>query len=507
MDDKLTNNVYKALSERVWRAPGSLALVYEDQSWTAGEFLNRVDATAGYLRGRGIHERDVVAAWGQNTPEFLFLYYAAAKLGAIFVPFNPNLTLAEAEQNLENCAAKLLFHDDLVADAASSLVSPSKLVKFAELPEIYTAHEVSEAVPTADDFLIMYSSGTTGAQKAIVLDHDAQVRAAGSLAEMWGLSFDDVVVVALPLGFLFGLSTGAAATLQTGGTVVLLTRFHPKAVLEALVKHRATVYHGVPTMFSMMLDYSEQQNQHYDLSFMRRLITAGAPLPNETRERFEARFNARLENYYAMTEATPVFGRYPNDDSQPQAAVGRMAPGASIRIVRPDGSECGVGEEGELVIRAAATAKRYWNNPELTGTSLSHGYFKSGDLGYRDAEGYYYLTGRIKDVIIRGGANISPVEVEEALATHPAVHGCAVLGAPDRIFGEVPVAFVVLREGHAATADELITHCTERIADFKVPQLILFESELPMGKTGKTDRTTLRQRLDGLTASSSSTPR
>lgn len=498
MSETLTHNVYIALSERVRRSADSLALVYEDQTFTSAELLDRVDAAAEYLRDRGIQESDVVAAWGQNSPAFIFLYYAAAKLGSIFVPFNPNLTHSEAQHNLENCAAKLLFHDDHVAKAAALLVPSSQRVTFTEILEVHTARDISNAVSPAEDVLIMYSSGTTGAQKAIVLDHEAQVRAANSLAEMWDLTADDVVVVALPLGFLFGLSTAAATTLQAGGTVILLRRFHPKAVLEALVQYSATVYHGVPTMFSMMLDYSEQQNQNFELSFMKRLISAGAPLPNETRERFEAHFNVRLENFYAMTEATPVFGRYAGDDSQPEAAVGRLAPGASIRILREDGSECSVGEQGEIVIRAAATANRYWNAPELTTSSFIEGYFKSGDLGYRDVDEYFYLTGRIKDVIIRGGANISPVEVEEALTTHPAVHSCSVIGAPDRIFGEVPVAFVTLHHGQSAAAEELIAHCAYRIADFKVPHRIIFESELPVGKTGKIDRGALRRSLDDM---------
>jgi long-chain acyl-CoA synthetase len=324
------------------------------------------------------------------------------------------------------------------------------------------------------------------------------VNAAAALSEMWGVGTEDVTVVGLPLGYLYGLSTAAAVGLQCGGTVVILPRFHPRDALEALVASKATIYHGVPTMYSMMLEFCEQRDLRFDLSRVRELICAGAPLPGEMRQRFAARFGQALHDYYAMTECTPVFGSYSGDQRpMPAKAIGRLAPGAAVRILRPDGADCRVGEEGEILVRGAATMKRYLNSPELTNTVMNDGFVRSGDLGYRDIGGYYYISGRLKDVIIRGGANISPSEVERALVSHPGVRDAAVVGAEDRIFGEVPIAFIVRRHGSQVSADELIQHAEKLLSDFKVPRQYVFDTELPLGKTGKVDKAELKRRLAG----------
>jgi long-chain acyl-CoA synthetase len=346
------------------------------------------------------------------------------------------------------------------------------------------------------DFLIIYTSGSTGTPKGIVLSHAAQVNAAAALSEMWGVGEKDVTVVGLPLGYLYGLSTAAAVGLQRGGTVVILRRFHPRDALEALVASKATIYHGVPTMYSMMLEFCEQQDLKFDLSQVRELICAGAPLPGEMRQRFATRFGRALHDYYAMTECTPVFGSYSSDlRPVPAKAIGRLAPGATVRILRPGGADCGVEEEGEILVRGAATMKRYLNSPELTNIAMKDGFVRSGDLGYRDSAGYYYISGRLKDLIIRGGANISPSEVEKALASHPGVQDAAVVGIEDRIFGEVPIAFVVRRHGSRVSADELVQHAEMLLSDFKVPRRYVFETELPLGKTGKIDKAELKRRL------------
>jgi long-chain acyl-CoA synthetase len=284
--------------------------------------------------------------------------------------------------------------------------------------------------------------------------------------------------------------------LQSGGTVAILRRFHPRDVLEGLVSHRATIYHGVPTMYSMMLDYCEQRGLTYDLSGVRTLICAGAPLPEEMQQRFTKRFGKVIQNYYAATETTPVFGTFANDPRPiPKGSVGRAAPGLQVRIIRPDGTDCGDNEDGEVLVRAAATMKCYLNNPEQTNAAFRDGLFRTGDLGRRDSDGHFYLTGRIKDIVIRGGANISPSEVEAVLSSHPSVQDIAVVGGPDRIFGEVPVAFVVVRHGASVTQEDLIAYAEKTLSDFKVPRTIHFETELPLGLTGKFDKKALKARL------------
>jgi long-chain acyl-CoA synthetase len=488
-------SAYDALRATVARHADRTAIVWENESITYANLLAHVDSAAHQLQRQGIGQGVCFAAYSQNRPELMFCYYAAARLGAVFVPVNPNMTLPEVDYAVRHSDSRLLLYDEAGAGLARKAAPASAPIENLCRPLTAAPEDPPDSPRPHDDFLIIYTSGTTGSPKAIVLDHAAQLAAASALAEMWGMTADDVTLVALPLGYLYGLSTASAVGLQTGGKVVILRRFHPRDVLESLIAHKATVYHGVPTMFSMMLEYCEERDLTFDLSGMRELVCAGAPLADEMRKRFAARFGSDLHNYYAMTEATPVFGRYSKDpEPVPEGAVGRAAPGLTAKILRRDGRECGVGEEGEILVRAAATMKRYLNAPEQTAAALRDGLFRSGDLGRRDERGYYYITGRIKDVIIRGGANISPSEVEAVLAAHPAVQDAAVVGVSDRVFGEQPVAFIVPRRGMEVTEEMLIGHAETALADFKVPRRYFFVAELPQGKTGKIDKVELGRR-------------
>lgn len=496
-------SVYAAFEATARQHPAKIALKFEGDTVTYGELLTLIDNTARHLKERGVGQGDAFAAFSQNRPEQLYCYYAAAKIGAIFVPINPNLTQAEVEYTVGHSQAKLLFHDEVVAETAKGAVAADLLVPMAELAKKLPETSVDTAVVRPeDDFLIIYTSGTTGAPKAIILTHASQINGPAALARLWGITSEDTTLVALPLGYLYGLSTAAASGLQSGGTVVVVRRFHPRDVLAALVESEATVFHGVPTMFSMMMEYCEQRSLSFDLSRMRKLICAGAPLTAEVERRFVKQFGKELENYYALTECTPVFGRYFDDPTPlPEGSIGRAAPGAVAKILRADGAECGPNEDGELLVRAAATLDRYLKNPSMTEEAMSGGFFKTGDLVRRDEKGFFYITGRIKEIIIRGGANISPAEVEKALIAHPGVQDVAVIGLADRIFGEVPVAVVVRRHSSEVTQEELISHAEGLLSDFKVPRTIFFQTELPQGKTGKTDKKALKERVEGLLAS------
>lgn len=491
-------NIFAALAERAAKRPAQSAIVFEEEKVSYGELVEAVERAARHLVAVGIGRGDRVSAIAQNRPELLLLYYAVARIGAVYVPLNLDLTAAELSYAFAHSGSKLLFHDAASGEGVAGTLPEHRRLPIERLREPIDSLSLpaADAVGPHDDFLVIYTSGTTGKPKAILLDHGAQMGAAWALAEMWALTPDDVTLVALPLGFLYGLSTASAVGLQSGGTVVLMRRFRPREVLEALVAHRASIYHGVPTMFSMMLEYCEQQCCSFDLSGTRELISAGAPLLVEIRRRFADRFGKGLQNYYAMTECTPVFGRYSRAIVPvPDGSVGMAAPGLKYRIVRPDGSTCEVGEEGEILVRAAATLKAYLGAPEQTAAAFLDGYFRSGDLGYRDQDGFFFISGRIKDIIIRGGANISPSEVEEVLVRHEAVQDVAVVGAPDRIFGEVPVAFVIRRHGAGVTPEALIAHAERDLADFKVPRTYYFLESFPMGKTGKVDKAALRTGL------------
>ncbi|WP_347309989.1 class I adenylate-forming enzyme family protein [Defluviimonas sp. SAOS-178_SWC] len=493
-----TAPVYQALAEVVAKHPAKTAIVFDGEQISYTTFLIMVDRAAAHFSRAGIGRGGVVAVCSQNRPEIMYAYYAAAKLGAVLVPVNAALTAEEVAYAVEHSGANVLYYDASMTETIWAAVDEDRIELIDALAEpLDGEREITAAeVRSEDDFLLIYTSGSTGAPKAVMLSQGGQCAAPEALARMWGVGADDVVLVALPLGFLYGLSTGCAVAFQSGATVVLQRRFHPGEALEGFVSENATVFQGVPTMYSMMLEYCEQQDIFFDLSGMRSLICAGAPLGPELAARFKDRFGNEIQNYYAMTEATPIFGRYREDPGPvPGMAIGKAAPGAEIRILRPDGTACADGEEGEILVRGASTLTRYVGNEVLTRESLVDGFFRSGDLGYRDANGFYFLTGRLKDIIIRGGANIAPAEVEAAIETHPAVQAAAVVGAADRIFGEVPVAFVVLASGRTATAEELEAHAAKRLAAFKVPRRILFEKAFPLGVTGKVDKAKLKTRL------------
>ena len=489
--------VYDRLRHVAAARPDACALEFQDQSFTYADILEVVERAAALLRSASIGFGDAVVSYATNSPDLLFVYFAAAKLGAVYVPVNPNMSAAEVGYIYGHSDAKLLLHASLAAGVAERLVP----TQCRQLLSNVTATTVPEeanlppcgAVSRKTDFLICYTSGSTGAPKAVVLDHGSQVDVCASLSEFWGLTESDVTLVALPLGYLFGLTTASAAGLLSGGSVVLLPKYRPSDVLEAMIARHATIFHGVPTMFTMMLEYVEQNRASFDLSAVRQLICAGAPLPEEIAQRFARTFGKPLRNYYAATECSPVIG-HPDAHSRalPPGSIGCLAPGAEVRIVSAEGHDCPVGVEGEFYVRGAATMNRYLKNPELTATALSGGWFRTGDLGQVDAAGYYFITGRIKDTIFRGGANIAPAEVEAVLSTHPDVANVAVVGAPDKIYGEVPVAYIVPRGDSRPGEQALISHAQASLADFKIPRHYVLVGGLPLGKTGKIDKSALK---------------
>jgi long-chain acyl-CoA synthetase len=493
--------IYNALVKVAKRQPDKVGMIFGDQSLTFRDLVTRIDAVAAQLRDLRIERGDAVAVFSQNRPEFIFCLFATAKIGGIFVPLNFNLTKSEVDYILGHSQAKLLFHDDKVADLGA-LDLPQDMRRPIEILDgSYDGGEpgVEPRLDLDDDLLITYTSGSTGVPKAVVLTNRAQLNAAASFREMFGLSPADTTVLGAPLGFLLGLSTITTVSLLAGAKVVMNRRFHPGEILDALTRHSATLFHGVPTMFSMMLEYSEEQNALYDLSKMRLLICSGSPLMDELRERFTKRFGHDLQDYFGMTECYPVFGQHHADPvPTPRGSVGKVAPGAAVKVLDSEGKELPVSSHGELLIKAPSMVKRYHKDPDLTKASFADGWFKTGDIGYQDEDGYVYITGRIKDLIRRGGANVAPVEIENALLKHPGVLSAAVIGVPDKIFAEVPVAFIVKRNGTVLSEEDLVSFGSQYLAKFKLPAKVYFESELPLGRTGKVDKKALRMRWDEL---------
>ena len=461
------------------------------------ELSREIARTAARLQALGFGGRRPVAVLCENRAEIMLFYYAIARLGGTFVPVNASLSAPEVAYILAHAEASVLVYDERMQEIAKAALAEGGSTPGMTLAEFMAVEapvvEMAAAVSAQDTFLMVYTSGSTGKPKGVALSQANEVAGNASLIEMWGMGPQDVNVVALPMGYHYGLTTATAATLQSGGQAVLLRRFHPREVLEALVQHRATVFQGVPTMFAMMLEYAEQNGVEVDLSFMRLLISAGAPLSTELRERFEKRFVKRIDDYYALTESRPIFGRYWNDPAPvPRQAIGKAAPGALVKIVDAQGHDVADGVEGEFYVRGPSVTPGYLKNEAQTRELFNEdGLIRTGDLGYRDSEGFYYITGRTKDLIIRGGANIAPAEVEQVLGQHGSVQSVAVLGVPDEKFGQLVAAYVVPRSGQLPQQEELQAWCQGRLAEFKIPAYIVPAKELPLGNTGKVDKKAL----------------
>lgn len=469
------------------------ALRFENQDLSYAELEEAIASAASAITDLGIGVGDAFAMLCENRPEVMIAYFAAARVGAVFVPINPSLSPSEITYVIEHSDAVMLFHDEAMREVAEQ-AAPHEMLR--DIGRLSARGHPFAALSTdaSRDFLIIYTSGSTGRPKAVVFDQAAEHFGNAALIDLWAICPDDRMVVALPLGFLYGLSTAAATGLQAGCEVTIVRKFSPARTIAALVAQRATIFHGVPTMFAMMVDYVERENLAVDLSFMRLLICAGAPLPPSLRLRFAERFGKAIDDYYALTEVRPIFGRFADDKTTwPPETLGRLAPGADVRICDAAGDDVAEGLIGEIFVKAASTMVRYHKNPDLTASVKHDGFFATGDLGLRNSAGFYYLTGRIKDVIIRGGANIAPAEVENVLLELEPVSGAAVLGDSDRIYGEVPVAFITLRERLAT--DVILDHCRRRLADFKVPVRVEVLQELPLGVTGKVDKNALRHRM------------
>jgi long-chain acyl-CoA synthetase len=481
------------LAQAAALAGDRVALIHDDTEISYPQLLAAIELMGQRLATLGLLPGATFAMLAHNRPEILVAYYAAARYGYVYVPLNPALAAREVAHVIRHSRAQLLLHEQEFDAVAVAACESARRMELGQLGQVLPLRSLQAAPSGQGDFLIIYTSGSTGTPKAVVFGQAAEVDGNDSLIGMWGIGPDDRTLVALPLGFLYGLSTAAATALQAGGSVVLLRRFHPKDALEALIRHRVSVFHGVPTMYAMMLDYSEAAGRRFDLSFIRQLVSAGAPLGDDLRRRFEQRFSRHIDDYYALTEARPIFGRYHDDPRPvPRGSLGREAPGVRARILAADEREVAPGEVGELAVHAPGMFTRYDGDPELTAQVLTGGEFRTGDLARRDVDGYYFLTGRIKDIIIHGGANVAPAEVEEVLLSHPGVSMAAVVGAAHATFGEVVIAFVVARTQQEPDPAALLAHCASRLARFKVPTRIHVLDQLPLGLTGKVNKQKLK---------------
>lgn len=457
-----------------------------------------VGKLAVHLRSRGIAKGDRVLLVMNNSAEWLISMFAALRIGAVVVPVNPGLSPAEMctiAAHCEPCLAivddEFVGHLDAVAAQFPMLVRPaSGDDDWISQGAVADADPGATKMDPADPCMIFYTSGTTGAPKGVVISHGAVHYIASMTSTHMQIGPADVSLVMGSLAFIYPLAINCLASLKGGATVVLQDRFHPKLVCEAVQARGVTVTMGVPTMFVMLMNFDSVRQ--YDLSSMRLAISGGASLPDALCRRAKDVLGFEIFDLWGMTECTPVTSYDPAKDSRGVPdSCGRALPGCDLKIVDENLQSVANGVVGEVMLTGPMIMSGYYKNPEATSEAMIDGWIRSGDLGMRDDAGHLFLVGRKKDLIIRGGANVYPVEIEEVLYSHPDVVECAVIGLPDAVFGERVKAFVV-RRTEQLSEGQLLSHCRRLMAEYKLPSEIEFIAEFPKGPTGKILRRELR---------------
>ncbi len=468
----------------------------------------RADRAAAMLRDRyGVRRGDRVAVLGANRVEQIELYFAVAKLGAVLVPVNWRLTASEVAYVLGNSTPALLVFGEDVAATVAELgrgLWQGETLAFdpADGEQVYEAALAAapgEPVATEDivedtPVMLLYTSGTTGRPKGAVLTHGTVTWNAINTAAGWDLHHDDVTISHTPLFHTGGWNVLTLPLLHRGGTVVLTRAFDAGATLDAVGRHGVTVLFAVPTMFQMMLD--SDRLAAADLGTVRFFISGGAACPVPLIEAFQAR-GVVFKQGYGLTEVGPnCFVLHERDAVRKAGSVGFPTLHLDTRLVDAEGREAGVGEVGELQLRGPTVCAGYWGNPDATAEAIGpDGWFATGDLFRRDAEGYHYVVGRLKEMFISGGENIYPAEVERVLYDFPAVIEAAVVPRPDDRWGEVGHAFVALAADEGSVdAGEILAACGRNLARYKVPKALTVLDELPKGSSGKILKRELQDR-------------
>lgn len=482
----LSQNLVDAASAR----PELVALKCGDVTYTFAEFNDAAAKVATLLAERGIKPGDRVGLMLPNVPEFAILFYGILRAGAVAVPMNPLMKSREISFYLTNTSAKLLLAVPAFADearAGAESAGAECLLADADLNAAIASFPAqSEPVATEDldTAVILHTSGTTGKPKGAELTHIGLHRNAEITARtLINATPEDVLMGCLPLFHVFGLTCGLNAAVIAQAGLTLIPRFDPIVVLDAIAADRVTVLLGVPTMYSALV---AARRPNDDTSSLRTCVSGGAALPAQVITDFEAAFDAVILEGYGLSETSPVACfNHPDKERRP-GTIGTPIEGVQMRIVDVTGAEAGVDEPGEVQIKGHNIMKGYWNLPDKTAEAIdADGWFATGDVGTKDADGYYRIVDRTKDMIIRGGMNVYPREVEEVLYEHAAVAAAAVVGVPHETLGEDIGAAVQLKPGAEITADELREYMKERVAAYKYPRQIWFVDALPTGATGK----------------------
>lgn len=469
--------------------PSGACLVDGQRRWDNATFAAAVSQLTARFAALGIGPGDTVAVMLPNRIEIVTAMFAAWWRGAALTPINPALTDPEVLFQLEDSSSRVLVGDQRSVDLAQRMGIASIDVDALDEHPV-AADDLDERQPTAlDEFaLIIYTSGTTGRPKGCVLDHANIQAMVTAIRQHLALTADDRSLLVLPLFHCNGLLVGVLSALLAGGSVIISPRFDPASFWDLVEEEKPTYFSAVPTMYALI---DARTTRPVDSSSLRFVICGAAPMPTELITRFEDRFDVSVVEGYGLSECSVAATINPIVGLRKPGTVGPPLPGVAIQIESPDGRVAAPGDRGEVLIKGDIVMRGYLDRPDDTAKVLADGWLHTGDVGFLDDDGYLTLVDRLKDMIIRGGENIYPKEIESVLYEHPAVLEAAVVGRPDSTYGEVPVAFVALRPGMSVTAAELEAHCSAALARFKVPREVNFAPSLPKNSVGKLMKSSL----------------
>jgi long-chain acyl-CoA synthetase len=485
-------------------AAGPPALLFDEQVYTHADLDAVSNRAAQALIGQGVRPGDTVCQVTGSRPELIINLFGITKCGAIYAPLNPSLTERELAVQLADCRASLVIADtELVGQKVEHAVAALPGCRVMPVAELNTQLEdgpppASLPIDPDSPAVLCFTSGTAGRAKGVQLSHRNILANARQVLDRTGLKPEDRLLVVMPIFHANGLCNQVVVPFLAGASIVLRRRFVLEEFWSAVAQYRPTYFTAVPTILSWLIEGPEPppRAQRSSLRFAR---TGAAPLSIEVQQRFEERFGLPVIVSYGLTEATcTVTMNPPTLEDRKLGSVGKALEGVKVRVLGPDGTEQPVGTVGEIVTQGPSVMLGYLGLPKETAEAIPDGWLRTGDLGYVDKDGYLLLSDRKKDLIIRGGENISPREVEEALYAHATVAEAAVLGLPDPVYGEQVVAFVVLRDqsrSQAGVVEELLAHFRQRLARFKVPAHIEVLHDMPKNALGKIAKRELGERL------------
>ena len=491
-------NLALAFAESALKQPQKTALCWGDREFSYAQLHAQTLAVAGELHTRlAVQSGHRVGVWLKNCPEFVPSIFGILQADAVVVPINNFLKPAEVIHIVNDAGIDVLITNAEMAahfetiKAARPTLKVFKVEDFATLPPSSTFHPPSSS--ESDLAALLYTSGTTGHPKGAMLTHGNFLHNIASCITALDVRADDRIIVALPQFHSFMFTIGTLLPLVSGATIVLLKTLHPfKNVLEEIARHRGTILPAVPAFYRALLGVPE-----FGKLPLRLCVSGGAPLPVEVFNEFTRKFPFPLREGYGPTETSPVATVNPIYGLNKPGSVGQPIPNVALSIRDENGRDLPPGEIGEICIRGGNVMRGYWNQPEETAKVLRDGWLYTGDIGYGDSDGYYFITDRKKDMLLVNGINVYPREIEEVIHQFPGVKETAVIGVPDARKGEQPLAFVTALDG--ATVDEraLLQFIRERLADYKVPRRVILLPALPRNATGKILKTELRKQVAG----------